>query len=431
MAKFEGENSRSVLDRLRSIKIEEKIAGVLVCGLPRRRNFKVSRKNPKNSAVSPPLERLWKLLEVEMSDLELDEAEMKNEQLAVLQSAVRILQAYDSEECERNRSRKEAAMELRRLARNDASARETLAMLGAIPPLIEMLDSDQADMQVASLYAILNLGIGNNANKSAIVAAGAVEKMNKLIDRGSIARSVSDAVIANFLNLSALDENKEIIGSSRAIAFLVEAFRAVDFGDQARLDTIRAILNLAMSPDNVPRLIASGLVPDLMAAIGDMQVSEKVLSVLSFIVSTAEGRTAISQTSESFLILIDVLNWSDSPRCQEEASFVLLAMAQRSFLHRRMMIETGIVSSLLELALIGSPLAQYRAAGILEWLKLAGEEIAFDGESEDRPRARVTEAMAGEGREMCDDRRAVSQLVQQSLLLTTTRVLRRANLLPT
>ena len=54
---------------------------------------------------------------------------------------------------------------MRLLAKEDPEARVTLAMLGAIPPLVSMIDDESrtADAQIASLYAMLNLGIGNDA----------------------------------------------------------------------------------------------------------------------------------------------------------------------------------------------------------------------------------------------------------------------------
>lgn len=57
-----------------------------------------------------------------------------------------------------------AASEVRRLAKDDSFARETLAMLGAIPPLVGMLGNhvDNDDWKVASLYALLNLAIQND-----------------------------------------------------------------------------------------------------------------------------------------------------------------------------------------------------------------------------------------------------------------------------
>ena len=61
-------------------------------------------------------------------------------------------------------SRVEAAA-MRRKAKDAAAAREMLAMLGAIPPLVAMLDEGGGggeEVTDAALYALLNLGIGND-----------------------------------------------------------------------------------------------------------------------------------------------------------------------------------------------------------------------------------------------------------------------------
>lgn len=79
------------------------------------------------------------------------------EALEELKSVVKELQAADSV------NRKAAASIARLRAREDLEARVTLAILGAIPPLVGMLDSEDVETQIASLYALLNLGIGSDA----------------------------------------------------------------------------------------------------------------------------------------------------------------------------------------------------------------------------------------------------------------------------
>ena len=55
------------------------------------------------------------------------------------------------------------AVDVRRLAKENAEARTSLALLGAIPTLVALLDSEDVETWIASLYALLNLGIGNDA----------------------------------------------------------------------------------------------------------------------------------------------------------------------------------------------------------------------------------------------------------------------------
>lgn len=84
----------------------------------------------------------------------------KEETLEILKRVAKDLQV---EETEREK-KVMAASEVRLLAKDDAEARVTLAMLGAIPPLVSMIDDSQnEDALIASLYALLNLAIGNDA----------------------------------------------------------------------------------------------------------------------------------------------------------------------------------------------------------------------------------------------------------------------------
>jgi hypothetical protein len=113
----------------------------------------------------PRSDRLAELLKAEEPSEchggdEADAAARKVEALEELKGVVAALQASGAEACV---SRVEAAAAVRRKAKDDAAARETLAMLGAIPPLVAILD-DGGDEEVtaAALYALLNLGIGND-----------------------------------------------------------------------------------------------------------------------------------------------------------------------------------------------------------------------------------------------------------------------------
>lgn len=366
----------------------------------------------------------------------------RTEALEELKRVVKRLQldAHDEQ-------KKVAAGDVRRLAKEDAEARTTLAMLGAIPPLIQMLDSGDIDSQIASLYALLNLGIGNDANKAAIVRAGTVHKMLKLMESQKEYPNpcVCDAIVANFLGLSALDLNKPIIGSSGAIPFIVETLKNIDNRSsyQAKQDSIRALYNISICPSNVSVILETDLIPFLLNTLGDMEVSERVLSILSNIVSTPEGRKAISQVPDSIPILMDVLNWTDSPGCQEKASYVLMVMAHKAYGDRLAMIENGIVSSLLELMLIGSTLAQKRASRILETLRTdKGKQVSCSfngglgaavsaplyGSSSSADQNQDSKDCLDEEDMMSEERKAVNQLVQQSLQSNMRRIVKRANL---
>ncbi|KAK7352654.1 hypothetical protein VNO80_18079 [Phaseolus coccineus] len=376
------------------------------------------------------------------------EAERKEEALAELKRVVKELREEDLT------MRRITAARVRSLAKEDSEARANLAMLGAIPPLVGMLDSEDANSQIASLYALLNLGIGNDANKAAIVKIGTVHKMLKLVESNDSDSSVAEAIVANFLGLSALDSNKPIIGSSGAIPFLVSTLKNLDATktvsqsqSQVKQDALRALYNLSICQSNVSVVLETDLVWFLVSAMGDMEVSERSLAILSNLVSTPEGRKAISGVRDAIPILVDVLSWTDSPECQEKASYVLMIMAHRTYGDRLAMIEAGVVSSLLELTLVGTTLAQKRASRILECLRvdkgkqvsrsyaanlnlgvsapICGGSTSSEGGGGGGKGSLVEEE---DGMAMSEEKKAVKQLVQQSLQNNMIKIVKRANL---
>ena len=272
--------------------------------------------------------------------------------------------------------------------------------------------------------------------------------MLKLIESpNALNPSVSEAIVANFLGLSALDSNKPIIGSSGAIPFLVKTLKDLEnmSSSQAKQDALRALYNLSIFPSNISYVMETDLIPFMMSSLGDMEVSERILSILGNVVSTPEGRKAIGVVPDAFPILIDVLNWNDSPGCQEKASYILMVMAHKSYGDRQAMIETGIVSALLELTLIGSTLAQKRASRILECLRVdKGKQVSesFGGNmggsavsapicgssSSANPNIGSVECLEEEEDMMSEEKKAVKQLVQQSLQNNMRKIVKRANL---
>jgi hypothetical protein len=284
-------------------------------------------------------------------------------------------------------------------------------------------------------------------NKAAIVKVGSVHKMLKLIEcSDGIDSAVSEAIVANFLGLSALDSNKPIIGSSAAISFLVRTLQSLDkkksSRNQVKQDALRALYNLSIFPANIPFILETDLVPFLINSIGDMEVTERNLSILSNLVSSRAGRKAISSVPDAFPILVDVLNWTDSPECQEKVSYVLMVMSHKSYGDKQAMIEAGIMSSLLELSLIGSTLSQNRASRLLEILRMdKGKQVSGNyggslGTAVSAPICGTSKPDEGGGKAcleededmMSEEKKAVKQLVQLSLQNNMRKIVKRANL---
>jgi hypothetical protein len=88
-----------------------------------------------------------------------DEEARKVEALEELNGMVTMLQEGGAEAC---MSCVEAAATVRRKAKDDVASREMLPMLGAILLLVVMLNDSGKEVTAAVLYALLNLGVGND-----------------------------------------------------------------------------------------------------------------------------------------------------------------------------------------------------------------------------------------------------------------------------
>ncbi|MFS8030114.1 putative armadillo-like helical protein [Helianthus anomalus] len=340
----------------------------------------------------------------------------------------------------------QGAKDVRELAKTDSEARTNFGLIGVIPLLVAMLDCEDVDSHIEALYALLNLGIGNDMNKSAIVEAGGVHKMLDLVTPPKeCLPDVTAAVIANFLGLSAFDSNKVVIGSSGAVSFLIKTLRGLikaetkieDMDSQVVQDCLRALYNLSILATNVLRMIEiDGFVQFLLSAIGgDAKISERILLILSNIVSTPEGRRAVSAVHDAFTILVDVLSWMESPNCQEKVAYILMVMAYKSSEDQQAMIESGIKSSLLELTLLGSTLAQKRSSRILEILRTdKGKQVSENTGGGAGTTLSAPLCGSGDNAESPDsssgfsNRNAVKHLVEQSLLSNMRKIVKRANL---
>ncbi|CAM8964362.1 unnamed protein product [Rhodiola kirilowii] len=403
-----------------------------------------SKKRPGSGKLSDLLRNASSTSESLLSSEWLEKEAGEKRKVEALEEMKRVVRMLAEEEEVVN-----AAREVRRLAKEDPFARETLAMLGAIPPLVGMLGCDDVSKIIASLYALLNLAIGNDPNKAAIVKAGAVHKMLHIIGLASRNPSdlVSEAIVANFLGLSALDSNKLVIGSSGAVPFLAKIVTDgyIRSSSQMKHDALRALYNLSILHSNVTFILETDLVAYFVNALGDMDVSERILSILSNLVSTPDGRKAISVVPDAYPILVDVLNWNDSSGCQERVLYVLMVIAHKVYGGRLAMVEAGAMSALLELTLVGSTLAQKRASRILDCLSMDkgkrpsnqynggltttlsapiyGSSSTCSGSGWDH-----IEGLEVEHDMMSEEQKAVNQLVQQSLQNNMTRIAQRANL---
>ncbi|KAJ7542347.1 hypothetical protein O6H91_10G102000 [Diphasiastrum complanatum] len=326
---------------------------------------------------------------------------------------------------ERIHEQRKAAMDIKRIAGSDAESRVTLAMLGAIPPLVGMLDSSSCSLQGLALQALINLAIGKNVNKSAIVSAGAVTKMLKLLTTPS--NVLRESAMAALLSLSALDANKLVIGTFGAIPPLINILEQVNL--QARKDALRILYNLSICPGNISAIVDTKAVDLLLEVLYETPLSEKALAIIGNLTATERGRMAIMQNKDALPVLIDVLSWADASKCQERAVYVLMVLAHHSWSYRQALASMGAVSVLLELILLGSSVSQRRAERILDTLR----DNKQDGRSVTAPDmcAKLQEKVSileSKYVEVSEEKRLVNHMVQESLQKNMDRIFNRARL---
>jgi len=333
--------------------------------------------------------------------------------------------------CKRGKEQGVVAAEVRVLAKDHPPARITLASLGAIAPLISMLDSSSSFCAHSALLTLYTLASGNEVNKAAIVDAGIIPKLLTLSHRREA--SIQEAVVANFLSLSALDRNKPLIGSSGAIPQLLQILSQSK--EPMRWESLRVLYNLSLSQPNIKFFVegdAATAVAEILktrAANVDLIVNaEKALAVLGNMVGMGIGRKCVTEMVVE--ILIGVLGWGvQFGKCQERAAYILMVIAHHSYGHRQAMVQKRAIPALLEVSLLGSVLAQKRAVRILECLREDREQglprpmSAPLGPPPRNPKPEdPSRTPVGEGSKV------VNHMVQQSLEQNLQRIVRRANL---
>ncbi|KAK9164329.1 hypothetical protein Syun_005231 [Stephania yunnanensis] len=228
-------------------------------------------------------------------------------------------------------SQRQAAMELRLLAKNKHENRLTIAREGAIQPLISLLSSPDPDLQEHGVTAILNLSLCEE-NKDLIAASGASNR------------------------------------SAGAIPLLVNLLESGGF--RGKKDASTALYSLCAVKENKIRAVKSGIMRalvELMADFGSGMV-DKAAFVLSELVSVREGRAAAVAEEGGVPVLVEMVE-AGSQRQKEIASVVLLQICEERAEYRTMVAREGAIPPLVALTQTGTTKAKQKAEKLIELLR--------------------------------------------------------------
>ncbi|KAI3705019.1 hypothetical protein L1987_75249 [Smallanthus sonchifolius] len=267
-----------------------------------------------------------------------------------------------------NDIQRQAAYELRLLAKTGMDNRRIISEAGAIPFLVTLLSSNDPRIQENAVTALLNLSIFDN-NKVLIVAAGALDSIVDVLGSGKTMEARENAAAAIF-SLSIIDDHKVIIGSHpKAVPSLVGLLR--DGTTAGKRDAATALFNLAVYSVNKVNVVVSGAVPILIDLLMDDKagITDDALAVLSLVLGCSEGLQEIRKSKVLVSVLIDLLRFG-SPKGKENSLTLLLGLCKDGGdeVARKLLMNPRGIPSLQSLAVDGSMKAQRKADALLRLL---------------------------------------------------------------
>ena len=255
-----------------------------------------------------------------------------------------------------------------------------------------------------------------------IVEAGILSKLPKTIDL--VDESTTSKLAEILLSLSSLANTQFPLASLDFIPLLRNILETGPSFD-TKSSCLCALHNLSTVLENACPLVSSGVVPILLDVSSIKEISEKALATLGNLSVTLMGKKAIENNSMVPETFIEILSWEDKPKCQELSVYILMILAHQSSLQRKKMAQAGIVPVLLEVVLLGSPLAQKRAMKLLQWFKDERQTKMGPHSGPQTPRFAMGSPV--NQREAKEGKRLMKSLVKQSLHRNMEIIAQRAN----
>ena len=199
--------------------------------------------------------------------------------------------------------------------------------------------------------------------------AGALDPL--LVFLQSADQTLQEYSVAALLTLSASAINKPSISASGAIPLLVKCLR--DGTPQAKTDVVTALHNLSTLPSNLSTILSSDPVPSLIAFLKTFKksskIAEKCMALLESLLGFEEGRNSVISVEGGVLTIVEVLE-EGSLVSKEHAVGALLTMCESDRAkYREIILKEGVIPSLLELTVHGTPRARAKARELLKLLR--------------------------------------------------------------
>ncbi|KAI3688999.1 hypothetical protein L2E82_46947 [Cichorium intybus] len=259
---------------------------------------------------------------------------------------------------------KQAAMELRLLAKNKPENRVKIARAGAIRPLISLISSADSELQEHGVTAILNLSLCDE-NKEVLASSGAIRPLVRALKVGT--PTAKENAACALLRLSQLEENKAAIGRSGAIPLLVDLLETGNFRGQK--DASTALYSLCSLKENKVRAVQAGIMKPLVELMADFESNmvDKSAFVMSVLTPLKEARAALVEEG-GIPVLVEIIEIG-SQRQKEIAVVILLQICDDSVVYRTMVSREGAIPPLVALSQSGTKRAKQKAEALIELLR--------------------------------------------------------------
>ncbi|KAJ6718080.1 U-BOX DOMAIN-CONTAINING PROTEIN 1 [Salix purpurea] len=249
---------------------------------------------------------------------------------------------------------RQAAYELRLLAKTGMGNRRIIAEAGAIPFLVTLLSSTDPKIQENAVTAMLNLSILEN-NKTLIMSAGSIDSIINVLESGKTMEARENAA-ATIYSLSIINDCTVTIGTRpRAFSALVGLLR--EGTSTGKKDAASALFNLSVNKANKESVVVAGAVPLLVEMLMDDKagITDDALALLALLLGCSDGLEEIRKSRVLVPLLIDLLRFG-STKGKENSITLLLGLCKDGGeeVARRLLVNPRSVPSLQSLSANGS-----------------------------------------------------------------------------
>lgn len=242
--------------------------------------------------------------------------------------------------------------------------------------LVAVLDTRNAAAQMRAAAALAVLSSRNTSNRSAIMEAGAIPPLVRLLGDGRRVETDTpqERAASVLADLARSGESKEEIVESGGVEPLVMMLSSSSY--KAQTAAAAAIWHLASNGDNKAAISKAGAIASLVALLSTENANGQshAAAALRLLATSGENKVEIIQAGGivplvQMLISIDSL----SPEAIESAAAVLSELARTQLVNKQAIVDAGGIDPLVKVCASGSPGARKCAAGTLWGLGQSSE----------------------------------------------------------